>query len=497
MQPLLECVGLSVDFRGHGVKAVCEASLHVMPGEAVGLLGPSGSGKSTLAWSLLNLHQESALIRGSVWFEGRNLADIPKAEMRNIRGRDISLISQDPASALHPTMRVGDQLREVFRAHSNGNPAECERRIKSSLSDVSLPPEERILKARPHQLSSGECQRSAIAQALICGPRLLVADEPTSAMDESLQEEVLSLLRTLKSRGRTALLIITHNPAILEGLVDRVLVMSEGRIVESGPLRNVYDHPSHPFTKEVLRVWKSPARTRPMPAAALTPLVTAKGLTKVYHQQIGLARRRATVKALDGVDFTIRKSATVALVGRSGSGKSTLGRCLAGLEEPTSGTVRRASTDHREIQYVFPDSLTAMNPFHSISEIVVEPIRLRAHIPNHMERVKQLLDMVGLPLTLGSRRPAELSGGQRQRVAVARALGADPQALILDECFSGLDLPVQSQLADLLLGLRESHGLALVFIVHDRRLAHAVADEIVVMQSGRIVMADSILAEAS
>jgi peptide/nickel transport system ATP-binding protein len=483
---LLGITRLSVDFPDLGVSAVRDLTFDVHPGEAVGLLGPSGSGKSTLAWSLLNLHHSRVTTRGSVWLDGTDLLQLGENEIRPIRGRDVALISQEPAAALHPLLRIGDQLREVFRAHYKTTSKACERRIREVLDEVGLSSVDRILLARPHQMSGGECQRAAIAQALICGPRLLIADEPTSALDADLEQDLLALLRELKDSRRMALLLITHNPGILTGLVDRVVVINDGQLVESGTVDSVYAAPRHPFTRELLRVWR--ARQTPQIAMAPgSPLITAVRLTKLHTQRTGLTGSALKVNALNGVDFTVREGEVVAIVGPSGSGKSTLGRCLAGLENPTTGVVHRHFKDRRDVQYVFPDALSSMNPRLTVSEIIAEPLRLRFESEADRLTVQELIALVGLPPAMADRMPSELSGGQRQRVAIARALAARPRVLILDESLSGLDLPLQAQLLAVLLERRRLAGIALVFILHDLRLAQSIADRVVELRDGRFV----------
>jgi peptide/nickel transport system ATP-binding protein len=367
-------------------------------------------------------------------------------------------------------------------------------RVRSALREAGLLAEDRILGCYPCQLSGGERQRAAIAQVLACRPRLVIADEPTSSLDAATQLEILELLKNLKQRLNLALLFITHNPAALEGLADRVLVMSEGRIVESGEVAAMFRRPRHSYTQAMVQAFEllyrgtaREGRDRCKCAGAL--LLKASGLRKVYTRRTRTGRRRNAVTALDGVDLIVQRGSTLAIVGQSGCGKSTLGRCLAGLEKPDSGDIRTGTDDPRSVQYIFQDASAAMNPRLTIAEIIAEPLCIKGNSARRerQERALHLMSLVGLPARSAVRFPWELSGGQKQRVVIARALAADPKVLILDECLSGLDLPVQVQVVDLLKSLREARGLTYIFILHDLRLAGTVADELAVMHAGRIV----------
>jgi peptide/nickel transport system ATP-binding protein len=494
VQRFFEVTSLSVTFPDRGVQAVCDVSFEIRSGETVGLLGESGSGKTTLAWALLNLPPRQAHLTGKVCFEGRNLISLPDEEIRRVRGAHIALIPQEPGSTLHPLMRIGDQVREVLRAHRDSLSEEHSVRVEAALEEAGLRPDDRILGGYPCQLSGGERQRAAIAQVLACRPRMVIADEPTSSLDAAAQLEILELLKNLKHRLNLALLFITHNPATLEGLADRVLVMSEGRIVESGEVATVFRRPRHGYTRAMVQAFEllyhgTDQDSRDPCKSAGAHLLRASGLMKTYTQRARMGKRRNAVTALDGVDLIVQRGSTLAIVGQSGCGKSTLGRCLAGLEKPDSGDIRIGTEDPRSIQYIFQDAAAAMNPRLTIADIITEPLCVRGNSGRRerQERALQLMGLVGLPADSAVRFPWELSGGQKQRVVIARALAADPKVLILDECLSGLDLPVQAQVVELLKSLRETRDLTYVFILHDLRLARAVAEELVVMHAGRIV----------
>jgi len=494
VQSFLEVTNLSVAFSGRGVQAVCEVSFEVGAGEVVGLLGESGAGKTTLAWTLLNLPPSGAHLSGTVHFEGIDLLNLPEQKIRRVRGSKMALIPQEPSSALHPLMRIEDQIREVLLAHEVNSSAECDMRIESAFENAGLPLNPRILCSYPHQLSGGERQRAAIAQVLACRPRLIIADEPTSSLDTTTQSEILELLKNLKNKFNLALLLITHNPANLEGLADRVLVMSEGRIVESGQMTSVFQQPKHRYTQGMLEAFELLYRESAQDSEGRSPslgrpVLRASGLRKVYSWRNRPGRRGYAVTALNGLDLSLYHRYTLAVVGQSGCGKSTLGRCLAGLEKVDTGEIWIERTDSRGVQYIFQDAFAAMNPRLTVAEIIAEPycIRKYGNKPERLERALHLMSLVGLPARLAENLPSELSGGQKQRAVIARALAADAKILIFDECLSGLDLPVQAQIVKLLKDLSDLLDLTCVFILHDLRLASAVADEVAVMHAGRIV----------
>lgn len=428
MQSFLEVTNLSVAFPDRGFQAVCDVSFEINPGEVVGLLGESGAGKTTLAWTLLNLPPSGAHLSGTVHFEGIDLLNLPEQKIRAVRGSKIALIPQEPCSALHPLMRIGDQIREVLLAHGVNISTECDLRIRWALENAGLPIDERILRAYPHQLSGGERQRAAIAQVLACRPRLIIADEPTSSLDATTQSEILELLKNLKHKFNLALLFITHNPANLEGLANRVLVMSEGRIVESGQMVSVFQEPKHRYTRAMLEAVELLYRESAQdgegrsPSASM-PALRASGLRKAYTWRNRPGRRRHVVTALNGLDLSLFHGRTLAIVGQSGCGKSTLGRCLAGLEKVDSGEIWIEKTDSRSVQYIFQDAFAAMNPRLTVAEIITEPYRIRedGSKRERLERALHLMSLVGLSARLAESFPAELSGGQKQRAVVARA----------------------------------------------------------------------------
>jgi peptide/nickel transport system ATP-binding protein len=494
----LEVLDLAVQYRGvHGewAPAVEEIELSIGPGEAVGLLGESGCGKTTTALAIPGLLPANGrVVRGSVRLAGRELVGLDERQLQRIRGAGIGLVAQEPALALNPVIRVGEQVAEVLRVHWRLPWRLCRKAALEGLAEMGFADPGRIFASYPHQLSGGERQRVTIARALICRPSVVIADEPTASLDAAVAVEILALLRDLKERHRLALLIISHDPRVLAAIADRVVVMRAGRIVEQGARAEVFRSPRHPYTESLLR-YLVPLEGKV--AEAGEPLLEVRGLRKTYTSRRPFGARRA-VAALSGVDLTIGVSARLALVGRSGSGKSTLVRCLALLEEVDGGEIRlsgenlaalsrrRRAAVRPGLQLVFQDPAAALNPRFSALDAVEEPMRLQ-RIEDRRQRALELMEQVGLPPALASRPVPRLSGGQKRRLLLARALATRPRVLFLDEPFTGLDLPLQAQIASLLLALQAAHGFALVIVSHDLDVAASLAGEVAVLADGRIV----------
>lgn len=520
--PLIQVRGLTVQYSGCQQAALLGVNLDISRGEIVGVLGGSGSGKSTLALSILGLLPQGTKLEGSILFQeasedkqgntqGRDMLQFDEQTWRAIRGARISMIFQEPGVSLNPVIRAGDQIVEVLRAHSEGEITPRKTQVEDILRRVKLAEAERIYSAYPHQLSGGQLHRIAIAQALACNPDLLLADEPTRALDVKLQVDLLGLLRQVNREAGTALLFITHDPVLLMGFADRVIVMQGGKIVEEGPAQQVLLEPRHPYTKSLLRfMWAAtqvPGRTSTAVTkegdqpASNAALIKTSNLSKRYTQRTPFSRKKFEIEALVEVDFEIAHGSLTALVGASGSGKSTLAACLAMLEEPDLGEIwfggqevsrlssRELTKLRPQIQMVFQDSAGALNPRFSAAEIIAEPIDIQStENPKQMRaRACELMEEVGLSPDWAERGPLEFSGGQRQRLAIARAIALKPSFLILDEALSGLDLATQAQILDLLLHLRAAHGLTYLLISHDLNLVGEIADVIAVMHKGRIV----------
>ncbi|MFF2348289.1 ABC transporter ATP-binding protein [Kitasatospora sp. NPDC058115] len=492
---VLRVTDLSVAF--DGTTAVDGVGFELAAGDTLGLVGESGSGKSTTALALLHMLPDGGRITGgSVELAGQDLAALPERALRAVRGRRIAMVFQDPMSSLNPVLTVGKHLDEALRAHGN-RPDKRERaaRAVELLDLVGIPDAAGRLRDHPHQFSGGQRQRIMIALALANDAEVLVADEPTTALDPTVQQQILRLLTRINRETGTALVVISHDLGVIAQTCRRLLVMRHGRVVESGATADVLTAPRHPYTKELLAA--VPRLEAPSEAAANSvpgpePLLTVTGLRKTYG-----SRRRA-VTALDGVDLVLHPGETLGLVGESGSGKSTLARALVQVHAPSGGEIRFRGREfgrggergaRRELQLVFQDPYASLNPRMTVGQIVAEP--LIAHglgdRPARARRVAELLEQVGLDPESADRHPRAFSGGQRQRIGIARALAPEPSVLICDEPVSALDVSVQAQVLDLLARLQRELGLALLFIAHDLAVVRQVSHRIAVMHRGRIV----------
>ncbi len=495
-------LGVTFDVDGRLVEAVRGVSFEIERGETIALVGESGSGKSVTALSIMQLlpYPRARHPSGSILLQGRELVGAPETAMQQVRGDRIAMIFQEPMTSLNPLHTIEKQVNEVLRVHRRMGRAAARTRTLELLRLVGLPEAERRLDAYPHQLSGGQRQRVMIAMALANDPDLLIADEPTTALDVTIQAQILALLRDLQAKLGMALLLITHDLGIVRKMAGRVCVMSAGEIVEAGPTPEVFARPRHPYTRRLLA-----AEPRPMarPAARETPVVMeAEGVRVWFPVRRGLLRRTVDhVRAVDGVSLLVREGRTVGVVGESGSGKTTLGLALLRLQA-AQGTIRfrgRAVHDlsaralrplRREMQIVFQDPFGALSPRLSIAQIVGEGLGVHRIGSTPAERgalIDAALEEVGLDPALRDRYPHEFSGGQRQRIAIARAMVLRPRFLVLDEPTSALDMSVQAQIVDLLRELQARHALAYVFISHDLKVVRAVSDEILVMRAGKVV----------
>jgi peptide/nickel transport system ATP-binding protein len=497
--------------------AVNSVSLTVGRGETLCVVGESGSGKSVMARSILRLLPEPHLriASGQILLDGEDLAAADDQRMRQIRGGQIAMIFQEPMVSLNPLMTVGRQIDEILEVHTDWNKAERRRRVIATFEDVRLPQPEFIVGAYPHELSGGQRQRVMIAMSLVLEPKLIIADEPTTALDVTTEAQVLTLLKELQTRHGTALLFITHNFGVVAEIADRVAVMRSGELVEYGAAGDVLSNPQHTYTKALIDAVPSLVpRRHPQPAAdsPVEPILTVRSLDKTYGRATagpkwlaGLLprlgkNRRAAVKAVNKVDLDIRRGSAVALVGESGSGKSTLARCLIGLEQADSGSAVIAGDEivglsrsawrplRSRVQMVFQDPFASLNPRTRVGDIIARGAILQGETPvAAMEQAHRLLELVGLEAKAAERFPHEFSGGQRQRIGIARALAVKPDILIADEPVSALDVSVQKQVLDLLDHLRRQFGLTMLFITHDLRVAAHVCEDIVVLKNGTIV----------
>jgi ABC-type glutathione transport system ATPase component len=497
----LQIRGLNVAVGTAGVARVIDGvSLEVHEGETLCLVGESGSGKSVTSLAVMGLLPRGVLVpTGSIRLEGEELLGASERRLQVLRAGAMAMVFQEPMTALNPVMTVGAQIDEVLRAHQRIGARERRARIMEMLHEVRLPQAERVYASYPHQLSGGQRQRIIIAMALVLRPRLLICDEPTTALDVTTQKQILSLLRELRESRGTATLFITHDMGVVSEIADRVAVMRNGAIVETGRLQEVLRHPQQPYTRDLLRSVPSLVPRAPRPLAGAAPVLEIQGLGKTYRRK-SLLGKVQEVKAASGINLRVQPGRTVGIVGESGSGKSTVARCAMRLIEPTEGSIRVAGTDisrlgeaalkphRRRIQIIFQDPYRSLNPRVRIGESIIEgPTNYGVERVQALAEAARWLELVGLPPDAVSRYPHQFSGGQRQRIAIARALAMKPDILIADEAVSALDVSVQAQVLKLLDDIQQKLGLGTLFITHDLRVAAQICDEIVVMKDGVVV----------
>ena len=502
---LLTVDDLAVSYRTrHGdVHAVRDVSLHVDEGETVAVVGESGSGKSTTAAAVVRLLAPAARIeRGTIDLLGRDVAQASPRELQAVRGLLVGLVPQDPTVSLNPVKRIGDQVAEVLRIHGLADRRAAGIEAVEALRRAGLPEPEVRARQYPHELSGGMRQRVLIAIALVARPRLLVADEPTSALDVTVQRQILDHLDTLTAETGTGVLLITHDLGVAADRADRIVVMSQGRVVEAGTPDEVLGSPREAYTRQLLAAAPSLRGARPVSvpvALDAPPALEVRGLVKDFP--LPRSGGGGTLRAVDDVSFRVPRGGTLALVGESGSGKSTTARLALRLAEPTAGQVLVGGRDvshtrgselralRRQMQIVYQNPYSSLDPRWSVGQIVGEPLRAFGvgDRRTRATRTAELLDLVALPVSVAQRRPAELSGGQRQRVAIARALSVRPDLVVLDEPVSALDVSVQAQILDLLAELQRELGVTYLFISHDLAVVRQVAHDVVVLRQGRVV----------
>jgi len=505
-EPLLSVRDLSVAFAQGGKQsmAVDHISFDIAKGETLALVGESGSGKSVSALSVLKLlpYPAASHPSGKILFNGADLLAMGEKALRGVRGNKITMIFQEPMTSLNPLHTIEQQIVEVLKLHQGMRDAPARARTLELLNEVGIREPEKRLDAYPHQLSGGQRQRVMIAMALANEPELLIADEPTTALDVTVQAQILELLAKLKSRKGMSLLFITHDLGIVRRIADRVCVMTKGKIVESGPTREIFANPQHDYTKHLLAA--EPKGKPPAANPDAKPVMTGKDVKVWFPIKRGFFRTTVDhVKAVDGIDVTVRAGQTLGVVGESGSGKTTLGLALARMISST-GTINFNGRDinqlsfsatrplRRELQIVFQDPFGSLSPRLSVSEIIEEGLKIHEPKLSPDERDDKVVDVlkeVGLDSETRHRYPHEFSGGQRQRVAIARAMVLNPRFVMLDEPTSALDMSVQAQVVDLLRNLQAKHNLAYLFISHDLKVVRALANDVIVMRNGKIVEA--------
>jgi peptide/nickel transport system ATP-binding protein len=502
-QAVLDVVDLSISLPKGADRALAVegATLSVLPGQTLCVVGESGSGKSMIANAVMGLlpRPQVAPVAGKILFEGIDLLALAEPQMRELRGRRIGMVFQEPMTALNPVMRIGEQIGEVFDAHGTVPAAEKRRRILAALADVGLLDPELLIDSYPFRLSGGQRQRVMIACALVLEPVLLIADEPTTALDVTTQAQILKLVRELQQRRGTAVLFITHDFGVVSEIADQVVVMQTGKIVEAGPAADVLGAPRHPYTRKLIAAIPNGHAQRVTPTDDALRVLQVQDLCKTYKSGAGLFRRGRSVQAAKSINFELRRGETLGLVGESGSGKSSVGRCLVGLAPFDSGRIlfkgrnlaqggNFRSAAAGKIQMVFQDPYASLNPRHRIGAAIAGgPIAQGVGKAEAMARAMELLKLVGLGADAAQRYPHEFSGGQRQRIGIARALAMQPELLVADEPVSALDVSVQAQVLELFAQVREQFQLAMVFITHDLRVAGQMCDHIAVMQRGEVV----------
>ncbi len=501
MTPILDVQNLHVRFRQDGkvTHAVRGVTFHVDKGETVAIVGESGSGKSVTALSTVQLLGDSATCEGSVTYEGTQMIGAPERDLRRVRGNDISFIFQEPMTSLNPLHTIEKQLAESIELHQGLRGAAVRVRILELLDRVGIHNAESRLGAYPHQLSGGQRQRVMIAMALANGPQLLIADEPTTALDVTIQAQILDLLEGLKRDDGMAMLFITHDLTIVRKIADRVCVMKDGQIVEQGLVAEVFANPSHPYTRLLLEA-EPKGRVDPVPENA--PVIAGTDALRVWFPITrGLMKRTAGyVQAVNAATLSVRAGETVGIVGESGSGKTTLALAIMRLIESNGGisflghdiaplTQRQMRPYRADMQIVFQDPYGSLSPRMTVAEIIAEGLGVHYVEPgrDRREMVTEMLREVGLDPALMDRYPHEFSGGQRQRIAIARAMILRPKLVVLDEPTSALDMTVQAQIVDLLRALQQKYGLAYIFISHDLKVVRALSHRIMVMKNGDVV----------
>jgi len=530
-KPLLSVKELTVSFgnKRQLVKVLRQISFDVFKNEIVGIVGESGSGKSVTSLSIMGLlPKKQANLSGNILFEEKELLKITEKEFRSIRGKEIAMIFQEPMSALNPSLKCGFQVAEILQLHLKMNTSNAKKETISLFEKVKLPRPAEIYNSYPHQISGGQMQRVMIAMAIACKPKLLIADEPTTALDVTVQKEILSLLKSIQQETKMAMVFISHDLSLVSEIADKVVVMYKGDIVENATTEEIFKHPKSEYTKALLasrpslniRLAKLPTiasiADKSFEAREIKPVERAKkhkqiytkkpileivNLEKYYFSNVGIFAKAEVVKAVDNISFSVFEGETLGLVGESGCGKSTLGKTILQLEKATNGSIKYRGKEllrlskseirslRKEIQIIFQDPYSSLNPRLMIGQALMEPMVVHGlckSAKERKERVLSLLERVGLDESYFYRYPHELSGGQRQRVGIARTIVVEPKLVICDESVSALDISVQAQVLNLLNELKNDFGFTYIFISHDLAVVKYMSDQLLVMNKGKI-----------
>ena len=532
-KPVLSVKDLRIAFQSiDGFNSVVHnIGFDVFENEIIGIVGESGSGKSVTALSLMQLlpKGQKTQVSGTITYQGRDLNSLKETSMQDLRGREISMIFQEPMSALNPSMRCGDQVKEIILHHGIMNKEAAPAEVLHLFDSVKMPSPAETMRKYPHELSGGQQQRVMIAMAIACKPKVLIADEPTTALDVTVQKEIISLLKRLQKETKMSVIFISHDLTLVSEIAQRTLVMYQGKIVEKGATKTIFKTPKNDYTKALIaarpeigkRLQKLPTikdilldsknaaiitkKEREKKHKALyadPPILEVTNLGKVYYKSIGFFGEKAAFKAVDGVSFKLYEGETLGLVGESGCGKSSLGNAILQLDKATSGSIIYKGKDlgilskkalrqlRKEVQIIFQDPLSSLNPRLTVGEAIMEPMKVHKLHKNYAARklkTLELLDKVGLDRSAFERYPHEFSGGQRQRIGIARTIAVEPKLILCDESVSALDISVQAQVLNLLNGLKKDFGFTYIFISHDLAVVKYMSDQLIVMDKGKIV----------
>lgn len=529
---VLEITNLSISFYNDTIESsiLKDISFQLNENEILGVVGESGSGKSVTALAILGLLPKniSEITNGNILYNNRDLIKFTDDELQSIRGKEISMVFQEPMSSLNPSMTCGKQVAEMLSQHTNLSVAEIKEEVMSLFNKVKLPNPERIYKTYPHEISGGQKQRVMIAMAIACKPKILIADEPTTALDVTVQAEIIKLLKSLQAEYKMSILFISHDLSLVSEIANKVMVMFKGEIVEQGNVNSIFSSPQHNYTKALIASRPlTTTRSRVLPTISdilsdgvnheviskeerikthqdiysKPPILEVINVSKVFWNRTGIFKKSTAFKAVDQVSFKVYEGETLGLVGESGCGKSTLSNLILQLDTATEGAIFYKSTDitklsktylrklRKDIQIIFQDPFASLNPRLSIGEAILEPMivhKIGNNYKERQERVLQLLKSVGLDETAFNKYPHQFSGGQRQRIGIARAIALEPKLIICDESVSALDISVQAQVLNLLNELKENFNFTYIFISHDLAVVKYMSDQLIVMKSGQI-----------